>query len=103
MSSKINGIDTRTTPVGAGRAVSRVKDVTSEQKESGSSTTEVEITGTARQLADLEQVLAKQPAVDERRVAEVRTAIEQGSYKVSPEHVVDQLVQLERALGRLER
>jgi negative regulator of flagellin synthesis FlgM len=105
MSNKINGIDNgRTAPVGAGRAVERVKDVGSEQKdfETGS-TSDVEITGTARQLADLEQTLAKQPAVDEKRVAEARSAIEQGSYKVSPERIADELVQLERALGRLER
>lgn len=103
MSNKINGVDTRTGPVGSGRAVERVKDAASEPKDSAKATGDVEITSTARQLAALEQVLAGQPAVDDARVAKIRTAIEQGRYKVSPDHVADQLIQLERALGRLER
>ena len=59
----------------------------------------VEITGTARHLAELEQTLDSQPAVDEARVAQVRAAIEQGRYKISPDRIADQLIQLERALG----
>lgn len=105
MSNKINGIDgNRPAPVGPGRAVERVKDAASEPKDSATgATTEVEITGTARQLAALEQVLASQPAVDEARVARIRAAVEQGRYTVSPEHIAGELLQLERALGRLER
>lgn len=105
MSNKINGIDNgRPAPVGAGRAVERVKDVASKSKDAAvSGGLDVEITGTARQLADLEQTLVKQPVVDEKRVAKVRSAIEQGSYQISPDHIADQLVQIERVLGRLER
>lgn len=104
MSSKINGIDNnRAAPVGPGRAVDRVRDATAEGKESATSELGgVEITGTARHLAALEQALASQPAVDEARVANVRTAIEQGRYTISPERIADQLIQLERALGHLE-
>jgi negative regulator of flagellin synthesis FlgM len=104
VSNKINGIDTRTGPIGAGRAVERVKDAGSESKEpTGGGAVDVEITGTARQLAALEQKLANQPAVDEGRVASIRSAIEQGRYTVSPRHVADQLLQFERALSQLER
>lgn len=103
MSNKINGVDTRTGPVGPGRAVERVKDGASEPKDSAGGGADVEITGTARQLAALEQVLASQPAIDETRVTQIRAAIEQGRYTVSPDRIADQLLQLERALGRLDR
>lgn len=105
MSNKITGIDNnRTAPVGPGRAVERVRDVTSAGKESAESesSTGVDITGTAKQLAQLEQTLASQPAIDEARVAKVRAALEQGSYKVSPGRIADGLIQIERALGQLK-
>ncbi len=104
MSSKINGVDNnRAAPVGPGRAVERVRDATAEGKEAAAGDlTGVEITGTARHLAALEQTLNSQPAVDEARVAHVRAAIEQGRYTISPDRIADQLIQLERALGHLE-
>ena len=81
-----------------------MKDAGSESKEPvDGGAADVAITGTARQLAALEQALANQPAVDETRVATIRSAIEQGRYTISPHKVADQLIQLERALGRLER
>lgn len=102
MSSKINGIDNRTGPVGAGRAVERVRDATSSDArtaERGSSG--VHITGAARQLADLERAVKDLPVVDEARVAAIRSALEQGSYRIQPEHIADQLVQVEQALASL--
>ena len=47
------------------------------------------------------QALRSQPAVDEARVSLLRSAIEQGRYTVQPQHVADQLMQLEQALGPL--
>jgi negative regulator of flagellin synthesis FlgM len=104
VSNKISGIDNnRTAPVGAGRAVERVKDVTSPDREPASvDASDVDITGTARQLAALEKTLNSQPAIDEARVAQVRSAIEQGHYRISPERVADGLIQIEHALGHLE-
>lgn len=104
MSNKIDGVDNnRTAPVGPGRAVERVRNATSPDKESvAADSTGVDITGTARHLAKLEQTLASQPAVDEARVSQVRAAIEQGVYKISPERIADGLLQIERALGHLE-
>jgi negative regulator of flagellin synthesis FlgM len=61
----------------------------------------VQITGTARQLADLEQKIRDLPAVNVDRVTQLRMAIEQGTYTVRPQHIADQLMSLERALGRL--
>jgi negative regulator of flagellin synthesis FlgM len=103
VSSKINGIDTRTGPVSPGHAVTRTKDAASEKNSSSGNHGEVDITRAARQLADIEQALAAQSPIDEKRVAEVAAAIEQGRYTISPDRIADQLVQLERALDRLDR
>ena len=41
------------------------------------------------------------PAVDSAKVAQLQSAIEQGTYTVNPEHVATQLMQMERALAGL--
>ena len=102
MSSKISGVDTRTGPVGAGRAVERARDVTAEPKTAEQGGADgVHITGSARQLVELEQMVKDMPAVDEAKVAAISSAIEQGTYKVSAEKVADGLMQIEQALAPL--
>lgn len=102
MSSKIGGTENRGTgAVGAGRAVGRVRDVTSEPKTAEQQQNDVHITGTARQLVDLEQAVKDMPAVDEAKVAAISAAIENGTYKVSADKVADNLMQIEQALAPL--
>ncbi|MEJ1961968.1 MAG: flagellar biosynthesis anti-sigma factor FlgM [Gammaproteobacteria bacterium] len=102
MASKISGPENRSTaPVGAGRAVSRVREATVEPKTAESGSEGVHITGTARQLVELEQRAKDMPAVDEAKVASISAAIEQGTYKVSAEKVADNLMQIEQALAPL--
>ena len=66
-----------------------------------SDTGDVHITDSASQLATLEQTLRSLPAVDSARVAQLQTSIEQGTYTVQPQHVADQLMQLEHSLAEL--
>ncbi len=110
MSSKISGIDGAPGPaqiasVGAGRPVQRSQDAVSGGTTSADTSKEgsqnVQITGTARQLADLDQKVRDLPDVNEERVSQLRTAIEQGTYQVRPQHIADQLMSLERSLGSL--
>lgn len=105
MSSKISGIDgTPIASVGAGRPVQRLQDAVSggtNADTAGDGSQDVQITGTARQLVDLEQKVRDLPAVNEERVAQLRAAIEQGTYQVRPQHIADQLMSLERALSKL--
>jgi negative regulator of flagellin synthesis FlgM len=104
VSSKIGGTDNRGTgAVGAGRAVGRVLDVTGQPKaaEQQPDANDVHITGTARQLVELEQVVKDMPAVDEAKVAAISAAIENGTYKVSADKVADNLMQIEQALAPL--
>lgn len=105
MASKIGGVDgsSPSTAIGAGRAVQRPQDAATgaAQNFDGSSRENVEITGTARQLATLEQAIRDLPAINDARVAQISNAIEQGTYSVNSQHIADQLVQIEKALKDL--
>jgi negative regulator of flagellin synthesis FlgM len=81
--------------------VGKVRDVTSEPKTAEQQSSEVHITGTARQLVELEQMVKDMPAVDEAKVAAISAAIENGTYKVSADKVADNLMQIEQALAPL--
>jgi negative regulator of flagellin synthesis FlgM len=104
VSSKIGGVDgtSPSTAIGAGRAVQRPQDAAtggpqSSQGSGGGSS--VQITGTARQLASLEQRVRDLPAVNDARVAQISNAIEQGAYTVDAKHIANQLIQMEKALA----
>jgi negative regulator of flagellin synthesis FlgM len=102
VSSKISGIETRATgPAGSAKGVERVRDVVSQPRTPEQDSSDVHITGTARQLIELEQMVKDMPAVDEAKVAAIAASIEQGTYKVSPEKVADSLLQIEQALAPL--
>ncbi|MDE2051545.1 MAG: flagellar biosynthesis anti-sigma factor FlgM [Gammaproteobacteria bacterium] len=106
MSNKISGLSGGSAAsIGAGRAAERTRDPvtggSSAPAAPSSGTGDVHITDSASQLASLEQTLQSLPAVDAARVAQFSSAIEQGTYTVQPQHVADQLMQLEQALGQL--
>jgi len=102
VSNKINDL---TTNVTAGRpsAVVPTRDVVTGGGSAAPAPApgEVHITDTASQLASLEQSLRDAPAVDQARVAQLQSAIEQGRYTVNPEHIATQLMAMERALAGL--
>jgi negative regulator of flagellin synthesis FlgM len=107
MSNKISGLSgTPTASVGAGRPAEKVRDAvtggSSAPADPAPAAGDVHITDSASQLATLEQAVRSLPAVDSARVAQLQTAIEQGSYTVQPQQVADQLLQLEHALRPLQ-
>jgi negative regulator of flagellin synthesis FlgM len=58
----------------------------------------VQITDSARQLAALEQAIRAIPDVDEAKVAEIRNAIANGTYQVSPDRIAEKLLRIENEL-----
>ena len=64
----------------------------------GSATDSVQITDTASYLATAEQTLTDVPVINSARVAETSEALANGTYKVSPERIANQLLQFERLL-----
>jgi negative regulator of flagellin synthesis FlgM len=65
---------------------------------SGSATDSVQITDTASYLVTAEQTLADVPVINSGRVAETSDALANGTYKISPERIANQLLQFERLL-----
>ena len=111
MANKISGLSSDPAPVGAGRPANKVRDAATGSSAaapapastSSGDSGDVHITDSASQLATLEQTLRSLPAVDEARVTQARTAIEQGTYAVQPHQIADQLMQLESSLARLPK
>lgn len=103
MSSKIEGVDARPSPVGAGRPVNRSHDSATGDARGGGAGSGVNITDSARRLAALEQAVRDMPAVDDARVAEVHRALADGSYEVHAERIASKLLDLEQLLAHGRR
>jgi negative regulator of flagellin synthesis FlgM len=69
---------------------------------SGSSTgaivDSVELTGTAKKLQQAESGMADISDIDTEKVAQIKAAIENGSYRVNAEKVANNLLALDKAL-----
>lgn len=103
MPNKINGMDSRPVRVAPGSATARPAsaDVSGKSGSPGSGVAgeAVQITGTARHLAALEQSIRELPAIDEARVAAVKGRLADGSYQVDPQRIADRLLRMNADLG----
>jgi len=96
MANKISGIDGRPVQVGGGAPVSRARDTTDGRKtETTASTSNVDVSDTARTLAALEDKISTLPVVSETRVDAVRRAIDEGRYHVDAQRVADKMLRFE--------
>jgi len=107
VSSKIGGVaSTSTAALSTGRAnTQRSQDAAGggTQASGGSNTASenVQITGAARNLASLEQAVKDLPAVNTAKVAQISTAIEQGTYTVNSKDIANKMMQMDKELSRL--
>lgn len=100
MTTKISGYQNRPVQVGTDKTVTRARDTAASPSDTtASSSNPVRITDQARQLAALEQAVQSLPVVNEARVAEIRSAIEEGRYEVAPERIADKLLRMNHELG----
>jgi len=98
--TKITGYQNRPIQLGVDKKVSRSEETAPRAVPAAAGgTTAVNITDQAKQLAALEQALQNLPAVNEARVAEIRSAIQDGRYQVNPERIADKLLRFEQELG----
>ena len=96
MANKISGIDGRPVQVGGGAPVSRVRDTTDGRKtDTTGSSSNVDVSDTARTLAVLEAKIADVPVVSEARVEAVRRALDEGRYHVDAQRVADKMLRFE--------
>lgn len=59
----------------------------------------VTLTGSVDQMAKLQELLASIPEVDSARVETIKAAIAEGSYKIDPDKIVNNLLQIEKDLS----
>jgi negative regulator of flagellin synthesis FlgM len=57
------------------------------------------LTGEATSLQALQRELSAAPAIDQARVAEVRQALESGSYRIDPAKIAERMMDLDKQLG----
>ena len=96
MANKISGIDGRPVQVGGSAPVSRTRDTTDGRKaETTSSTSNIDVSDTARALAALEEHISALPVVNETRVEAVRRALDEGRYHVDAQRVADKMLRFE--------
>lgn len=111
MSGKINGTSSGSQPqqVGAGSASPAARNVsgitnavasaaTGSKGAANAGTDQVDITGTASELATAEQSLSSVPVVNDAKVNTIRSAIEGGTYRIQPQKIASKLVEFERDL-----
>ncbi len=105
VASKISGgMDGRPVSVGAGRSVARTPDPVTgatANEPAAASSGDVHITDTANRLAALEQAVRDLPSVDQARVSQISSALDDGSYTVQPEKIADSLIRMEQSLGHV--
>ena len=65
----------------------------------GSKRDTVELTSHAKLLERLDKSLASLPDVNEARVAEIKTAIENGDYEIDADAIAAAMLRFERSLG----
>ncbi len=64
-----------------------------------SATDTVNLTSNAKLLERLDKTLASLPAVNSDRVAEIKTAIENGDYQIDSDAIADAMIRLDRSFG----
>ena len=98
--TKITDYQNRPVQLGVDKKVSRSGETAATVSPlAPASSTPVSITDQAKQLASLEQALQSLPAVNESRVAEISSAIQEGRYQIDPERIADKLLRLEQELS----
>lgn len=102
VANKINGLEAKPARIAATPAVNRRAGGAPGAAADGAADagTDVHLTGAARGLAQLEQSLRAQPAVDAARVAAVKERLQNGSYEVDPQRIADRLLRLDSDLAR---
>lgn len=93
-------IGTKVDEAGTRNKVTTDKAVTDKAAANTASTNDtVNLTSSAKLLERLDKTLATLPAVDSARVAEIKTAIENGDYQIDADAIADAMIRLDRSFG----
>jgi negative regulator of flagellin synthesis FlgM len=99
----LNGIDLGGAAASSARKTSSTSGAAAGSKDAAQQPqSEVNITSTASLLANLQQSLAAQPAIDQDKVDSISKALAAGTYSVNPDKIASGLIHTERALSALQ-
>ncbi|MDB1123274.1 flagellar biosynthesis anti-sigma factor FlgM [Vibrio algarum] len=87
-----------------GRSTARTESGSSNSdsvKESRGSKDSVSLSQQGKAIGQLHQDMASQPSFDSAKVAAIKEAIANGSYRVDPEKLADNMMKFENELGGL--
>ncbi len=103
MSGKISGFNNAQSPAAATatagqRPVTPASQAPGGASGAGTATDSVQITDKASSLAAIEQTLSEVPVISSSRVAETSEALANGTYRISPQRIANQLLSFERLL-----
>lgn len=102
MATKIGGFDSSPVQVSTGRAVKRAGNADGAASSGKtSSTSDTQITESARSLVALEQTIRDLPAIDEARVQQISARLANGSYQIDAGRIADKLLSSEKDLADL--
>lgn len=105
MANRIKGLDggsigpDSSNPIERVRVSTPVNPATAEASSTVPQGDSVHVSESARALASLSQAVTETPDINLGRVAAVQQAITTGSYRINPEHIADNLLQLEQDLA----
>ena len=99
MTMKINGSDLRPITGSAPVATARAKTIDNDSSQTPGGKRDVEVSASARTMADLESRVMRSSGVDLAKVEAARLAIERGDYQVDAGKIADQLMRLDWELG----
>ncbi len=100
MTIKISGLDPRPSVGVVPSAGTRGKPIEGDAKDNGSGRPNVEVSSSARRMADLEARVAVSSGINEAKVEAIRLAIERGDYQIDTKKIADQLMKLDWEIGK---
>jgi negative regulator of flagellin synthesis FlgM len=100
MTIKIRGLDPRPSVGVVPSAGTRGKPVEGQNEDQSSGRPNVEVSASARRMADLESRVATSSGINEAKVEAIRLALERGEYQIDSKKIADQLMKLDWEIGK---
>lgn len=100
MTVKISNLDPRPSVGSVPSAGGRGKSVEGNPQDKVSERPNVEVSPSARRMADLETRVAASSGINEAKVEAIRLALERGEYQIDSKKIADQLMKLDWEIGK---
>jgi negative regulator of flagellin synthesis FlgM len=107
MSQKVDNVESRAAAIVGSASAARPRALGSENRAPADTKAQdasgIRITAAARQLAQLEKLIADVPVVDSQRVGKIEAQLAEGRYRVDAQKVAERLLRSNDELSRAQR